>query len=136
MFTLNIGVDGIFHTASPFNFSLNTYEKTIIPAQRGTETLLSAALKAGPQLTAVVVTSSVVAMVNPKDDPEYEFTEKDFASFALQRATKEWESGVETPGGVLYAASKTAADRTVWKFRDEHKVKILYLFSDPLLAPC
>jgi len=114
------GVHGIFHTASPIDFSISTYEEMVIPAIRGTETLLASALKAGPQLTSVVITSSVVAVVNPKEG-HYVFTEKDFAFVALEKAIKDKEEGVTTPGGVLYAASKTAADRAVWKFRDDHK---------------
>lgn len=116
-----IGVHGIFHTASPIDFSISTYEEMVVPAIRGTETLLASALKAGPQLTSVVVTSSVVAVVNPKEG-HYVFTEKDYAFVALEKAIKDKEEGATTPGGVLYAASKTAADRAVWKFRDDHKV--------------
>lgn len=118
---MKLDVDGIFHTASPIDFSIATYEEMVIPAIRGTETLLASALKAGSQLTAVVITSSAVAVVNPHDGP-YTFTEKDYASFALDKVLKDREQGVTSPGGVLYGASKTAADRAVWKFRDEHKV--------------
>jgi nucleoside-diphosphate-sugar epimerase len=114
------GVDGIFHTASPVNFSLTTYEEVIVPAVAGNETLLSAALKAGPQLTSVVVTSSVVAIMNPKESA-YVFTEKDFSTFSLEKATKDREEGISTPPNILYGASKTAAERYLWKFRDTHK---------------
>lgn len=95
----------------------------VIPAVRGTETLLASALKAGSQLTSVVMTSSVVAIVNPKEGP-HTFTEKDFASFALEKSFKDKEEGVTSPGSQLYAASKTAADRAVWKFREDHKVSL------------
>ena len=107
---------------------LETYEETVVPAVRGSETLLESALKAGPQLESVVVTSSTIAVTNPKDEPGYTFTESDFASAALDRAIKERGTGVRTPGGVLYGASKTAAERAVWKFRDEHKARF-FLFS-------
>ena len=94
----------------------------VLPAIHGTTTLLASALKkAGSQLEAVVITSSVVAVTNPKEGA-YTFTEKDFASFALEKVLRDREEGVTTPGGVLYAASKTAAERAVWKFRDEFKV--------------
>jgi nucleoside-diphosphate-sugar epimerase len=115
-------MDGIFHTASPVDFSIDTYERTVIPAVRGTETILESAVKAGPQLSAVIITSSATACTNPKEDPEYTFTEKDFASWALETAEKDLKEGRKTPGMVLYSASKTAADRAVWKWRDEHKV--------------
>jgi nucleoside-diphosphate-sugar epimerase len=94
----------------------------VVPAVKGSETLLTSALKAGPQLTSVVVTSSVAAVINPKEG-EYTFTEADFASVSLDRATEELEEGIKTPTWVLYGASKTAAERAVWKFKDEHKVR-------------
>jgi nucleoside-diphosphate-sugar epimerase len=94
----------------------------VIPAVRGTETALESALKAGSQLTSVVVTASVVSITNPKEDPEYTFTELDWASSALDRAIKDKEEGSKTPSNILYAASKTAADRAVWKFQNVHRV--------------
>lgn len=93
----------------------------VIPAVRGNETILASALKAGPQLTSVVVTSSVVSIINPTEGPRT-FTENDWASAALEKAIKDKAEGIATSGGQLYAASKTASDRAMWKFRDEHKV--------------
>jgi nucleoside-diphosphate-sugar epimerase len=93
----------------------------VIPAVRGAETILASALKAGPQLTSVVITSSTIAVVDPVKG-EYVFTEKDYATFSLEKALKDKEAGVPTPAGVLYGASKTASDRAVWKFREAHKV--------------
>lgn len=119
------GVDGIFHTASPIDFSLDTFEKMVVPAMRGSEVLLASALKAGPQLKAVVVTSSVVAIIDPPKTPDHVYTEAEFATVNLERATQERGGSVKTPGNVLYSASKTAADRAVWKFRDERKVSLL-----------
>jgi nucleoside-diphosphate-sugar epimerase len=84
-------------------------------------------LKAGPQLTSVVVTSSTIAVTNPKEEPEYTFTEKDFASAALEAAIKNKEAGEPTPAGLLYGASKTASEQALWKFRDTHKVSMLKL---------
>jgi len=77
------GVDGIFHMASPVDFSITTYDESVTIAKRGNEVLLAGALKAGPQLTSVVVTSSVAAILDPKEDPEYSYTEADWALSAL-----------------------------------------------------
>lgn len=98
----------------------------VVPAEKGAETLLKSALKAGSRLSSVVITSSVVAVVNPQDDPTYVFTEADWASAALETAIKNRDNGSQTPANVLYAASKTASDRVVWKFRDEHNVCFPY----------
>jgi len=115
------GVHGIFHTASPITFSLDSYDETVTPALRGSETLLKSALKAGPNLTSVVVTSSVVAIINPTEDLGHVYTEAEFAFFALEQAIKDKSNGVKSTGGTLYAASKITADRAVWKFREDHK---------------
>ncbi|KAH8804668.1 hypothetical protein F5884DRAFT_796833 [Xylogone sp. PMI_703] len=116
------GVHGIFHTASPIDFSVDTYEGTVGTAVRGNETILASALKAGPQLSSVVVTSSVAAVTNnPPPKPDYVYTESDFASSALAIADKDKSEGKKTAPGLLYTASKTAAEKVLWKFRDEHK---------------
>jgi nucleoside-diphosphate-sugar epimerase len=113
------GVHGIFHTASPVTFS-QVYEEVIPPAVAGTETLLNSALAhAGPQLEAVVVTSSAASVVDPKPGP-YTFTEADYASQALTTTEANRAAGTPTPGGVVYAASKQAAERAVWHFKDTH----------------
>lgn len=85
---------------------------------------MGSALKAGSQLTAVVVTSSTIAIVNPKEDPEYNFTERDHGSFSLEEAKKDRDAGRQSAGGRLYAASKIAADRVMWEFREKNKVSL------------
>lgn len=115
------GVDGIFHTASPIDFSLNTYEQMVVPAFKGNETILASALKAGPQLKMVVITSSTIAIIDPGKPPGSTFTESDFASAALEKVLSEKGEGVQFPPGLLYAASKTASERAIWSFRETHK---------------
>jgi nucleoside-diphosphate-sugar epimerase len=116
------GVHGIFHTASPISFNLQIYEEVVIPAVAGTVTLLNSALEhAGPQLKAVVVTSSAATIVDPKPDPGYVFTEADFASNALRVSEANKTEGKDTAGAVLYPASKQAAEKAVWAFKEEKK---------------
>lgn len=120
-------VHGIFHTASPIDFSIDTYEGMVIPAVKGTETVLHSALKAGSQLSSVVITSSVAAVTNfPPPAPGYVFNESDFASNALNAVEKDKAEGKKSPPGLLYTASKTAAEKAVWKFRDEYKVGLFH----------
>ena len=88
--------------------------------------LLAPLLKSDPRLKSVVVTSSVVAIINLSPTPNHVFTEAEFASVNLERAVKERDEGVKTPGNVLYGASKIAADRRVWEFKNEHKVTFLF----------
>ncbi|KAG4026914.1 hypothetical protein MFRU_035g00660 [Monilinia fructicola] len=115
-------VNGIFHTASPINFSLTTYAQMVDPAVSGTNTLLHSALKSGPLLKTVVITSSVIAVVDFSTEA-YTFTESDHASAFLAKAQLDLQEGRESSSGVLYGASKTAADQAVWKFRDEQNPK-------------
>lgn len=105
-----------FRTPSPINFVLDNYDAVVIPDVRGTETILEAALKAGPQLSSVVVTPSVAAITNYPAEPGYVFTGRDFVYAALDVATKNKAEGIKTPEAILYSASKTTAKRTVWKF--------------------
>ncbi|KAJ8071399.1 hypothetical protein OCU04_001720 [Sclerotinia nivalis] len=124
------GVDGIFHTASPIDFSLTTYAQMVTPALDGTNNLLISALKAGPQLKTVVVTSSVIAVMEPRTDI-YVFTESDFASVYLTQAQLDLKEGRQTHAGVLYGASKTAADQAVWKFLSEVKPEFAITTINP-----
>jgi nucleoside-diphosphate-sugar epimerase len=115
------GVHGIFHTASPISFNLQTYEEVVVPAVAGTVTLLNSAVEhAGPQLESVVVTSSVATIVDPRSDG-YVFTEADFASNALTVSEANKAEGKDTSGAVLYTASKQAAEKAVWNFKAEKK---------------
>ncbi|KAK0102023.1 hypothetical protein ONS95_001172 [Cadophora gregata] len=124
-------VDAIMHTASPINFSLTDYSHFIIPAIRGNQVILDSALKAGPQLSSVVITSSAAAVVDASKPAGSVFTEADFATSALEKAEKDKAKGVKTPAGVLYSASKIAAEREVWRWRDEHKPKFAISTINP-----
>lgn len=59
-----VGVNIVFHLASPVAFHLRAISEVVDPAVKLTESVLNAALHhAGPQLEAVVVTSSGAAMI-------------------------------------------------------------------------
>jgi nucleoside-diphosphate-sugar epimerase len=95
----------------------------VVPAVQLTEVILEAALQAGSQLSSVVVTSSASAVSNPVNPPPgYIFTEADFAYQSLDRANRERGGKEKTPPAILYGASKTAAERAVWKFKQERNV--------------
>ena len=80
--------------------------------------LLSAYKHAGPQLESFVLTSSVAAIIDPSKKP-FNFTEADWNTYSAAKAK---ELGEGAPGGLLYQASKTEAERAIWAFRDEYKV--------------
>jgi len=112
------GVNIIFHTASPINFTLTSWDDFVTPAIHGTVGILKSALDhAGPELEIVVVTSSVAAVTDPAKNP-HTFTEADWNNWAEAKAK---ELGDKAPASLLYPASKAAAEKALWKFRDEHK---------------
>ena len=80
--------------------------------------LQSAVKHAGPQLESVVLTSSVASIWDPSKNPQH-FTEADWNNWAEAKAK---ELGDKTPTSVLYSASKAAAEKAFWKFRDDNKV--------------
>lgn len=122
---------GIAHTASPIDFSVKEADAFLIPAVKGVEILLeSAVAHGGPQLQSVVITSSVASIVGSQatENPGHVFTEADWNDLSPRRVK---ELGDEAPGGVKYAASKVAAERAAWAFRDTHKV----FYSTPYVLP-
>jgi nucleoside-diphosphate-sugar epimerase len=114
-----IGVHAIIHTASPIDTSLTTLEDFMVPAIGGATGILESALKhAGPQLQSVVVTSSIAAVSNMAKPADHSFTDADWNDFA-EKAVKTMPN---PPVGLFYAASKNAAEKAVWEWRDRNQV--------------
>ncbi len=61
--------------------------------------------------------SSIAAIISTKEGP-YTFTEEDWDEEAGPVVAK---LGKNAPGPMIYRASKTASEKTLWKFRDENK---------------
>ncbi|MCJ1479083.1 hypothetical protein MMC13_007767 [Lambiella insularis] len=111
-------VTAIIHTASPIDFSLQTWSHFVPIAVAGAAgILLSAHQHAGPQLSAFVLTSSVAA-VNDPSQPSRAFSEADWNTYSAPRAR---ELGAQAPPGLLYQVSKVEAERALWAFRDEYR---------------
>ncbi|KAM3434658.1 hypothetical protein MY4824_005337 [Beauveria thailandica] len=120
-------VDGIIHTASPFFADAVDYENQLFkPAVQGTTSVLDAALKHGPSVSRIVITSSFAAVVDPLQGmrPGYSYTEADW-----NPVTKDMAMGGD--GGLAYLASKTMAEKAAWDFVKENKPK----FSVATICP-
>jgi nucleoside-diphosphate-sugar epimerase len=102
--------------ASPVSFSFTEAEPVLHSAINGTVRVLESARKE-PKIKHFVLMSSVTAIMEPKTE-DYTFTEADWNT-AAEKAVA--EQGNATPGRVIYAASKVAAEKAMWKFRDEQK---------------
>lgn len=83
--------------------------------------LESASKYAGPQLESVVLTSSVAAIFDPSKIA-HTFTEADWNEWAEAKCL---ELGNQAPAGLLYSASKVAAEKAFWKFGQDHKVRTI-----------
>jgi nucleoside-diphosphate-sugar epimerase len=91
-------------------------------AVRGTTSLLASALaesKREPRqgaLKSVVFMSTISAVFSPATPAGHAFTEVDWNDVAEEEVRR---LGKESPGYVIYQASKTAAERAFWKFGQE-----------------
>lgn len=74
--------------------------------------------------------SSIVAIIN-NYQTDYTYTESDWNEFAIPFVEK---LGENAPSGAIYAASKTAAERAIWRFRDEHKPSFTLTAINPCLV--
>jgi nucleoside-diphosphate-sugar epimerase len=134
------GVDAIAHTASPFHFKSSNpdgmlihlfllkkialfwtnkyiYLDLIIPAVRGTTSILNSVLKYGSTTKRVVLTSSVAAVREDSPVPRI-FTESSWNNSAIEAVEAK---GSAAGPGAFYKASKTLAEKAAWEFVAAHK---------------
>ncbi|RYP56752.1 hypothetical protein DL771_011620 [Monosporascus sp. 5C6A] len=112
------GCTAIIHTASPTDVSGTTDAAEVIRrAVSSTIAVLHSAEKAGPQLQSVVYMSSCAAIFNTPPEVKVH-TERDWNTTSEALVDR---LGSEAGALVGYAASKTAAEKAFWKFRDERK---------------
>lgn len=90
-------------------------DEFLVPAVRGSLSILESALKAGPELKSVVITSSVSAIVSRDKPQDYAFSEDDWNDWAEEAARKQFSTLT------AYSASKTAAERVIWTWGKENK---------------
>lgn len=116
------GVDAIQHTASPFHVKSKTPDDVIVPAVQGTLTILNSAAKHGDTVKRVVITSSFAAVEEFYDEVRT-YTEDDWNEQGPRRVQEE---GNDCPPGVMYAASKSLAEKAAWKWAEEHKGQVAF----------
>ncbi|KAF2773916.1 flavonol reductase [Teratosphaeria nubilosa] len=111
------GVDGVIHTASPFTFDVQDFEKDLlIPAINGTNSILQAMEKYNPNVKRMVITSSFAALINISKGawPEHTYNEADWN-------LDTYETAKNGPGLVAYCTSKKLAEEAAFKFLEEKK---------------
>ncbi|KAF5445912.1 hypothetical protein F2P56_031587 [Juglans regia] len=124
------GCDGVFHTASPFYFSVTDPQAELVdPALKGTLNVLRSCAKV-LSVKRVVITSSMAAVAyNGKPlAPDVTIDEGWFSDPAVCEKSKLW-----------YMLSKTLAEEAAWKFGKENGIDIVAvnpgLVFGPLLQP-
>jgi nucleoside-diphosphate-sugar epimerase len=114
------GVDAIAHTASPFHFAAEDPQEILHPAINGTLSVLKSALKNGPGVKRIVITSSCAAVLSDFPEPKV-FTELDWNEQAIDDIKK---NGKDATNSNKYMASKTLAERAAWNFVTDNKAQI------------
>jgi len=108
------GCAGVFHTASPFNFSSTDPMKDLVePAVQGTTACLTACKDAGG-IQRVIVTSSFASIVcSPKYPWDYNYTSKDWNTVSQPDKDGNFPAPAPQNG---YRYSKVAAEKAAWDF--------------------
>lgn len=113
------------HSASPFHYQVTDIERELLyPAINGTNNALTSIYKYGPQITRVVVTSSMAAVTTP--GIKETVTEETWNKLT-------WEQALENPG-FGYVASKKFAEKAVWDFMSDKKPKFTVNCVNPTLV--
>ncbi|KDQ15561.1 hypothetical protein BOTBODRAFT_31453 [Botryobasidium botryosum FD-172 SS1] len=115
------GVDAVVHTASPVNVDGEEPDAFIKPAVNGTLNALKGVKKHGASVKRVVITGSVAALLQPKDDVPAVYTEADWNTFAVEEVKAK---GIHADQMSKYRASKTLAERAAWDFVEQNKAEI------------
>ncbi|KAG9091923.1 methylglyoxal reductase (NADPH-dependent) gre2 [Ceratobasidium sp. UAMH 11750] len=108
--------NAVIHTSSPVIIEANDVKKDILdPAIRGTSEILKAVKAYAPTVKRVVVTSSIVAIVDLSKGsrPGYAYSEKDWNPLTFEQAQQNARFG--------YAGSKLYAEKAAWEFMDTQK---------------
>ncbi|KAH9057429.1 D-lactaldehyde dehydrogenase [Lactarius vividus] len=116
------GVDAIAHTASPFHYNAIEPDELIVPAVRGTKSILNSALKHGTSVKRIVLTSSVAAIREEAPTPR-DYDETSWNNAAVAKVTSQ---GSAAGPVTIYLASKTLAERAAWDFVAAHKAELAW----------
>ncbi|KAI0635003.1 D-lactaldehyde dehydrogenase [Trametes polyzona] len=116
--------DAILHVASPVHLSAKDPNEVIVPAVRGTESILQSALKYRSTVKRVVITSSSSAIISsprPGESLPRVLDENDWN----EESVKEVEvKGRDASPMHKYRASKVLAEKAAWAFYEREKNRL------------
>ncbi|KAF8864423.1 aldehyde reductase II [Acephala macrosclerotiorum] len=113
------GVHAVAHVASILTFDKDAGK--VIPATIAATTSVLASCLKEPSVKSFVYTSSSSATSHPKPNVKWHIDSNTWNDEDVKEAWKpesEWQEGHEW---IVYGASKTEAEKALWKFRDEKK---------------
>ncbi|PPQ89828.1 hypothetical protein CVT25_007529 [Psilocybe cyanescens] len=122
------GVDAIEHIASQnisFDRPNDEPDVFITPAVQGTLGILQSALEFGSKVKRIVITSSIVAILQIFTDPETTVL-LDENSWGDDYVKIVQEQGKDSGLFEKYSASKNLAERAAWDFHQKHKSKVTW----------
>ncbi|KFA76438.1 hypothetical protein S40288_07150 [Stachybotrys chartarum IBT 40288] len=116
----------VIHMASPFTTSFTDPVKEILePAIQGTVAVLKAIAAHAPSVERVVITSSLAAIVNPRQKIDV-YDESSWNPVTMEEAS----SNVR----IAYAGSKALAERAAWDFVNKEKPNFDLVAINPPLV--
>lgn len=112
---------------------VNTNPEYVIgTAVQGTTSILDSALKFGStSLKSIVYMSSMAAIYSSLNGLSYTYTEKDWNNESENEVAR---LGPEAGGLQIYRASKTAAEKAFWAFREKHKPNFTMTAINPVFV--
>ncbi|KAK4102359.1 NAD(P)-binding protein [Parathielavia hyrcaniae] len=135
------GVQAIAHLASPVSMAETDPAPMMWAAVQGTTSLLAAATAESHRrepgkgaLQSVVFMSTISAIFSSSHPAGHVFAEADWNDAAEEDLRR---LGRDTPGYVIYQASKTAAERAFWRVGEETdtRLNLTTLCPAPVLGP-
>jgi len=113
------GCTTVFHTASPYVIQVDDPQRDLVdPAVNGTRAVLAACAKA-PEVTRVVLTSSMAAVTDEPDETRV-LTEADWNEKSTLRRNP-------------YYLSKTLAERAAWSFIERERPRFDLVVMNPFM---
>jgi len=122
-------VDAIIHSASPVVFKWDDPSEIINPAVKGAVGILKSAHKFGKQVKRVVLTSSTLSLTSAGGAPGT-YDETKWNEGAPKHVE---EKGRESNPWIVYAASKTLAEKAAWEFVNTNKPSFDFVAVLPTL---
>jgi len=122
------GATAVIHIAAPVNIFKAEPKAFMHASLQGLARALEAAEKEQATVRSFIFMSSVASIFSERDD-DHTFTEEDWNTYSEPIVA---EKGSDAPKHIIYEASKVAAERAMWKFREEKKPRFAVTAVNPM----